>query len=310
VIDDGRGVSGLQELNAWPAIPYQPWRETRDTLHMYTQVIGKLRLALSPFEPQWAHVPLYVSSRGLTTSPIPVGLRTFDAEFDFIDHALVMRTSDGSTERRPLGGTVADFYQDVMRMLGRMRVDVAISVLPSEVADPIPFPEDRTHQTYDPQHAARFHHVLTMVDVVMKEHRARFRGRTTLVQFFWGTFDLALMRYSGRPAEPPPGAGVIARVGGDAEAICAGWWPGDERNPYPAFFAYAYPAPDGIASVSIQPPAAAWNSTAGEFLLPYDTARAADDPARALGDFLRSTYAGAAELMGWDPALTHVSAPT
>jgi hypothetical protein len=298
------------QLNDWPALPFEEWRETRDTLHMYTQVIGKLRLALSPFEPEWAHVPLYVSARGLTTSTIPVGLRTIDVEFDLVDHALVVRSSDGSIERRPLGGTVADFYQDVMDALQRMHVDVALSVLPSEVADPIPFPEDRTHHTYDAHHVAQFHRVLSMVDVVMKQHRARFRGRTTPVQFFWGTFDLALMRYSGRPVEPPPGAGVITRVGGDAETICAGWWPGDERIPYPAFFAYAYPAPDGIAGISIEPDAAAWNSTAGEFLLPYDSARIEADPTRAILDFLSSTYAGAATLLGWDSALTQVDPPT
>jgi hypothetical protein len=298
-----------QKLDNWPALPYEEWRLTRDTLHMYTQVIGKLRLALSPFEPQWANVPLYVTARGLTTSPIPIGLRTVDAEFDLIDHALVMRSSDGHLERRPLGGTVAEFYQDVMHALQRMRVDVAISVRPSEVADPIPFPDDRTHHTYEPQYAARFHRVLSMVDVVMREHRARFRGRTTPVQFFWGTFDLAVIRYSGRPANPPSGAGFIARVGGDAEAICAGWWPGDERVPDPAFFAYGYPAPDGIEQVSIQPRGAAWDSTVREFLLPYDAARSAADPRRAILDFFDSTYTAAAALLRWDSGLTRVSAP-
>jgi hypothetical protein len=193
--------------------------------------------------------------------------------------------------------------------LQRMHVDVAISVLPSEVADPIRFPDDRTHHTYDALQATQFHRALTMVDVVIKEHRARFRGRTTLVQFFWGTFDLALTRYSGRAADPQPGARTIARVGGDAEQICAGWWPGDERVPYPAFFAYAYPAPDGIEGVSIQPAGAAWNATIREFLLPYDTARSAADPRQAILDFLSSTYAGAAELLGWDHKLTQVSAP-
>ena len=214
--------------NDWPPLPYEEWRETRNTLHMYTQVIGKLRLALSPFEPEWAHVPLYVSARG----------------------------------------------------------------------------------TYDALQATQFHRALSMVDVVIKEHRARFRGRTTPVQFFWGTFDLALTRYSGRAADPQPGARTIARVGGDAEQICAGWWPGDERVPYPAFFAYAYPAPDGIEGVSIQPAGAAWNATIREFLLPYDTARSAADPRQAILDFLSSTYAGAAELLGWDHKLTQVSAPS
>jgi hypothetical protein len=295
--------------NQWPALPYEEWHETRDTLHMYTQVIGKLRLALSPFEPGWANVPLYVTARGLTTSPIPVGLAAIDAELDLIGHELVIRSSGGGIERRPLGGSVADFYHDVMGALQRLDVDVAISVLPSEVSNPIPFPDDRTHDTYDHQYATRFHRVLSMVDVTMKEHHARFRGRTTPVHFFWGTFDLALARFSGRPADPAPGAGVIARLSQDAEQICAGWWPGDERNRQPAFFAYGYPHADGIERVSVQPAGAAWNSGAGLFLLPYDAARSEADPERAVLDFLDSTYAGAAGLLGWDPDLTRVGAP-
>ena len=195
--------------SGWPELPYEEWRETKDTLHMYAQVIGKLRLALSPPEPQWAHVPLYLTARGLTTSPIPVGLRTIDAELDLLAHELVIRSSDGRVERRPLGGDVASFYADVMRMLQKIEVSVAISVVPSEVSDPIPFPDDHTHDTYVAKHARRFFEVLSMVDVVMKEHRAAFRGRTTQVQFFWGTFDLALTRYSGRAVEPPSGAGII-----------------------------------------------------------------------------------------------------
>lgn len=293
----------------WPAIPYEEWRATRDTLHMYTQVIGKLRLALSPFEAEWANVPLYVTARGLTTSPIPVGLRTIDAEFDLIDHVLLLRCSDGSAERRALGGTVADFYQDLMHTLRAMHVDVAISILPSEVANPIPFPDDHIHQTYEPAQAARFFRVLSMVDVIMKEHHAHFRGRTTPVQFFWGTFDLALTRYSGRLVAPAPGAGVIQRVSGDAEEICAGWWPGDERVPFPCFYAYAHPAPDGIDGISLAPSGATWNATAGEFLLPYDAARTTEDPRREILAFLDSTYAGAAALLGWDRGLTQVRTP-
>jgi len=294
----------------WPPLPYEDWRETRDTLHMYTQVVGKLRLALSPFEPEWANVPLYVTARGLTTSPLPVGLRTFDAELDLIDHVLVLRTSDGRVERRPLGGPVADFYREVMSALVRMHVGASISPLPSEVANPIPFPDDHSHATYEPSHVARFFHVLSMVDVVFKQHRAAFRGRTTPVQFFWGTFDLALVRYSGRPVMPPPGAGVISRFGGDAEEICAGWWPGDERVPFPAFYAYAFPKVVDIEQTTIAPGGAAWSADAGEFILPYDTARANSDPRQAILDFLRTTYAGAAALMGWDGDLTQVAVPT
>lgn len=302
-------MTELATLTDWPALPYEEWRPTRDTLHMYTQVIGKLRLALSPFEPQWGNVPLYVSARGLRTPPIPVDLRAFDAELDLIDHELVLRSNDGRVERRPLGGSVAEFYEDVMRALKRMDIDVAISVMPSEVPNPIPFPVDRTHETYDGGHAARFQQVLSRVDTVMREHRAHFRGRTSPVQFFWGTFDLALLRYSGKVVEVPVDAGVIMRYGGDAEGICGGWWPGDERSPNPQFFAYGYPSPQGIADARVLPSAAAWSATAGEFLLPYEAVRTDSDPRRAILDFYESTYGAAAELMGWDPELTKVNAP-
>jgi hypothetical protein len=295
-------------VDDWPALPYDEWRDTRDTLHMYTQVIGKLRLALSPYEPQWANVPLYLTARGLTTTPIPIGSRAFDAEFDLIDHALVLRTSEGGIERRPLGGAVADFYQDVMRALERLRIDVVISIVPSEVSDPIPFPEDRTHSTYEPAHANRFFRVLSLVDVLVKAHRAAFHGRTSPVQFFWGTFDLALIR-SGKPTAPPPDSGVIHRYGVDAEVICTGWWPGDERAPYPAFYAYGYPKPEGIERASILPAAARWSDSAGEFILPYEDVRTLPDPGQAIMGFLRTTYDSAAALMGWDAALIQLNAP-
>jgi Family of unknown function (DUF5996) len=293
----------------WPSLPYEEWRDTRDTLHMYTQVIGKLRLALSPFEPQWANVPLYLTARGLTTTPIPIGSRTLDAEFDLIDHTLVLRTSDGRIERRPLGGAVADFYQDVMRALARLDVDVAISVVPSEVPHPIPFPEDRTHSTYEPEHAARFFRVLSLVDVLARAYRARFHGRTSPVQFFWGTFDLALIRSGKSMAPPPPESGIIHHYGLDAEVICTGWWPGDERVPYPAFYAYGFPKPEGIEDrlAAIQPNAATWMG--GEFVLPYDAVRTLPDPRHAVLEFFRTTYDNAAALMGWDPELSQVSAP-
>jgi len=293
----------------WPVLPYGEWRATRDTLHMYTQVIGKLRLALSPFEPGWANVPLYVTARGLTTSPVPIGLRSFDAELDLHDHVLVLRTDDGRVERRPLGGPVADFYGDVMDALRRMQIDVSISVLPSEVPDPIPFPEDRTHATYDPAQVERFHRTLSIVDLVMKEHRAQFRGRTSPVHFFWGTFDLALTRYSGRLVEPLKVPNPIMHFGTDAELICAGWWPGDHRLASPAFFSYAFPAPPGIDSVQVRPPEAGWSSDAGEFLFPYHAALASPDPRRAIRDFLATSYDGAAALMGWNTDLTTFEQP-
>ena len=276
---------------------------------MYAQVIGKLRLALSPFEPGWANVPLYVTARGLTTSPLPIGLRSFDAELDLRDHVLLLRTGDGLVERRPLGGAVADFYADVMDALRRMHIDVSISVLPSEVPDPIPFPEDRTHATYDRAQVERFHRALSMVDLVMKEHRAQFRGRTSPVHFFWGTFDLALTRYSGKLVEPLPGPNPIMHFGTDAELICAGWWPGDHRLASPAFFSYAFPAPAGIDSMVVQPAEAAWSSKAGEFLFPYEAALASPDPRAAIREFLATTYDGAANLMGWNTDLITFEKP-
>ena len=284
-------------MDEWPALPYEQWRDTRDTLHMYTQVIGKVRLALSPLEPQWANVPLYVTARGLTTSPVPFGLRTVDAEFDLISHRLVLRTSDGGTERIELAPrAVADFYRDVLDALARLGVDVTISGSPSEVNDPIPFAVDRTHHSYDREQINRYFHILSQVDILLKEHRARFLGRTSPAQFFWGTFDLALTRYNGRPAEPH-GDNVIMRRSTDAEQICAGWWPGDERVSAPAFFAYAYPKPDGIERED------GWDDAIGEFLLPYEDVRTASDPRRALLDWLARTYGTAARLGGWNEDL-------
>ncbi len=298
-------------MDEWPALPYDDWRDTRDTLHMYTQVVGKIRLALSPFEPQWANVPLYVTARGLTTSPVPDGLRTFDAEFDFVDHRLVLRANDGGAEEIPLRPrAVADFYQDVMYALGRLGVDVTISPGPSEVPDPIPFAEDRVHHSYEPADARRFFHVLSQVDVILKEHRSRFTGKCPPVHFFWGSFDLVGGRFSGRPVTPPEGADTIMRYGADAEQICGGFWPGHPQFPRAAFFAYGYPKPEGIEAASIRPEGAGWNADIGEFLFPYDAMRAAPDPRRALLDFLESTYDACAQQMGWSPELTRVDAPS
>ncbi|HYW27499.1 MAG TPA: DUF5996 family protein [Terriglobales bacterium] len=296
-------------MDPWPELPYDMWRPTRDTLHMYTQVVGKLRLALSPFEPQWANVPLYLTARGLTTSPLPFGPLIFDAEFDFFGHHLVLRASDGREDRVPLGGPVAEFHDGVMAALRRMGIELGISEVPSEVNDPIPFPEDRVHRAYEPEQAHRFWQVLSRVDVVLKRHRARFRGRTTPVQFFWGTFDLAYSRFSGRPATPPPGAGTIMRYSEDAEQVCTGFWPGDEGTPYPAYYAYGYPRPEGVERAQLQPEAARWAEEAGLFVLPYDAARAAGDPAAAAEAFLSSTYDACAAGLGWSADLLVTDTP-
>ena len=291
-------------MEEWPALPYDEWRDTRDTLHMYTQVVGKIRLALSPFEPQWANVPLYVTARGLTTSPVPSGVGAFDVEFDLVDHRLVLRTSDGGVKQLPLRPrAVADFFADVMAAMARLGVDVTISPGPSEVPDPIPFAEDRTHHSYEPEQANRFLRVLSPVDVVLKEHRSRFNGKAPPVHFFWGSFDLVGARFSGRPATPPAGADTIARYGGDAEQICGGFWPGHPGFPSAAFFAYGYPKPDGIEDAPIRPAGAAWDAEIGEFVFSYDAMRAAPDPRRALLDFLESTYDACAQRLGWSPEL-------
>lgn len=298
-------------VDDWPALPYEEWRDTLDTLHMYSQVVGKLRLAQSPFEAEWANVALYVTSRGLTTSPVPHAAGTFDAEFDFIDHALVIRTNHGAAERIPLAGqAVADFYRQVMETLETQRMPVSITVVPQEVPDPVLFPEDHQHHTYDPAAARRFWEALTRVDVIFKRYRARFWGKTSPVHFFWGSFDLANTRFSGRPADPPPGAGTIMRYGEDAEQIAVGFWPGDQRMPYPAFFGYGYPQPAGCDGVVCRPDGAAWIQEAGLFVLKYDDARRAPDPAAAITEFIETTYEVCARLMGWPNDLVDHPRPT
>ena len=297
-------------MDEWPELPYEWWRPTRDTLHMYTQVIGKLRLALSPFEAEWANVPLYLTARGLTTSPVPSGSQTFDAELDFFDHLLALRTSDGRMARVPLQGAVADFYGAVMGALTDLGIPVTISKVPSEVPDPIAFPQDQVHRTYEPEQAHRFWRLLARIDVVMKQHRAQFRGKTSPVQFFWGTFDLANLRFSGRAASPPPGADAILRYAHDAEQICVGFWPGDQRTPFPAFFAYAFPKPSGIENARPRPEAARWVEEAGLFVLPYDAVRVAPDPAAVVLEFLTSTYDACAARLGWSADLVMTVAPS
>src|ERR1700690_2354774 len=216
----------------WPELAYREWRDTLDTLHMFTQIVGKVRLELAPDEPQWAQVPLYLTARGLSTSAMPWAEGTIDIEFYLIDHPLVIRASHGVVTRIPLAGrSVADFYVEAMAELERLGVHVSIYETPVEFENPIPFPDDVTHHTYDLDAVARFFDALSRVAVVMHEYRARFRGRTTPVHFFWGTFDLANTRYSGAPAEPPVDAASITLRSYDVEQITVGFWPGDARIP-------------------------------------------------------------------------------
>ncbi len=301
----------VKAAGAWPELPYAAWHATMDTLHMELQVIGKLRLALSPFEPQWANVPLYLTARGLTTTPMSSSGVTFEVQVDLLEHQVLVLTTAGASRRVPLTARpVAGFYEECMATLRSLGIAVEMSTLPSEVDNPIRFPEDFTHRAYDPIWATRFFQVLSGIDLVFKQHRANFRGRTTLVQFFWGTFDLALTRYSGRPAEPPPGAGRIYRLSGDAEVICVGFWPGNPKVPQPAFFGYPYPNLPGIEQESIRPSAAHWDSTLGEFLLAYDDVRRASSPEDAILEFSESVYEACARRAAWDPALVIARQPS
>lgn len=294
----------IAQVAEWPELPYDAWAPTLDTLHMKLQVIGKIRLALTRVEPQWANVPLYLTARGLTTSPMWSGQTGFAIDVDLIDHEVLVALNDGRLERVPLRARpVADFYQELMERLHRLEIDVPITTTPSEVSDPIPFPDDTVHKSYDPEWANRFWRLLARMDLVLKQHRGRFRGRTSPVSFWWGTFDLSLARYSGRPVTPPADAGIIRRVGGDAEQICIGFWPGNRELRQPALFAYAYPSPPGIEETALRPEAARWNPNLGEFILLYEDVRRSRDPRQAILDFAESTFKAGAARQEWDPAL-------
>ena len=288
----------------WPALPYSAWKDTLATLHMNLQIVGKVRLSLTPFEPQWANVPLYLTARGLTTTSMAHGDLIFQIDVDLIDHQVVIQTVRGETRRVALTARpVADFFTDFMSNLKALGIETRFKPRPDEVADPIPFAEDTIHSAYEPEWANRFWRVLSQVDLVLKEHRSRYRGRTTPVHFFWGSFDLANTRYSGRAVDPPPGARLLERVGGDAEQICAGFWPGHERFPHAALFAYTYPKPAGIERQAIAPAEASWSAELGEFALLYDDVRNSDSPREAILRFCESTFAAGARLTGWDPGL-------
>jgi len=287
---------------AWPPLPYEAWRESKATLHMFTQVLGKLRLARSPVEPEWQHVPLYVTASGLTTGPVPASDRSFEAAVDLLGHRFTVRTSTGDVVGFGLVGcSVARFYEQVLEALDHVDVRAEINPKPQEVPDPIPFPED-DRAAYDPVWVPRFHVALTSVERVLQRFRASFRGRHTRVQFFWGTFDLNYVRFSGRPATPAPGAGVISRPSMDAEQFFCGFWPGDERKPEPAFFAYAYPHPDGLEDASVEP--GAWDPAMGEHILVYEAVRLRDDGEEQLLGFLERAYQSVAQRASWPPELT------
>jgi uncharacterized protein DUF5996 len=268
---------------------------------MWMQIVGKIKLKLMPRVNHWWEVTFSLTSRGLTTTPIPFGERTFDATFDFIDHALIFQTSEGQTERIPLRPqSVADFYHDVMATLQRLAIDVRIWTMPSEVEAPIRFEEDRQHESYDAAYAHRFWRVLLRVDLILKEFRARFIGKASPVHFFWGGFDLAVTRFSGRRAPIAEGADVITREGYSHEVSSCGFWAGSGSLTGPAFFSYAAPEPPGFRDAPIRPPQAFYSAEFNNFLLMYDEVRAAADPRTMVQEFLQSTYEAAAILGHWD----------
>jgi hypothetical protein len=293
---------GQRETNElWPSLPYEAWSETRHTLHLWTQIVGKVRLALSPQLNHWWQVPLYITSRGMTTSPIPYRRASFEVVFDFIDHNLIILTSDGTIKSLPLlPRSVAEFYHEFMLSLQSLGIQVTINTRPNEVKNPIAFDQDQIHASYDPMYVNRFWHILLQVDQNFQVFRTHFTGKCSPVHFFWGSFDLAVTRFSGRRAPEKEGADRITREAYSHEVISCGFWPGDETFKVPAFYSYTLPAPAGLAKAALQPDFAFFNPEMGEFFLKYDDMRSADSPEEVLQKFLQTTYEAGANLAHWD----------
>jgi len=302
------GSTSQTPEDAWPELNWPDWQDTGDTLHRWTQVVGKVRMALSPMVNHWWQVALYVTSRGLTTSPAPYGAGSFDVTFDFIDHVLLIETSNGARERFALTAmSVAAFHSEFFASLRRLGIDVHIWTMPSEILDAVPFQEDYSHASYDAAAAQRFWHVLVQCHRVFSAFRSRFVGKASPVHFFWGSFDLAVTRFSGRPAPPHPGvapnlANWVMREAYSHEVSSCGFWPGNGGYGRPAFYSYAYPEPPNFAGARIETAGAFYDPQLKEFVLPYQAVREAPDPARALMGFLQQTYAAAADGAGWDRA--------
>jgi len=290
----------------WPELPTAAWRESYATLHLWTQIVGKIRLARAPWLNHSWHVTLYVTARGLTTSPIPDGVRTFQIDFDFNDHLVRISTSDGAARQLALAGqSVASFYTAIMADLTDLGIHIAIDEMPNELPEPIRFSQDHQHASYDPDAVRRFFQILVNADRVFRQFRTGFLGKASPVHFFWGSFDLAVTRFSGRRAPRHPG-GVphlpddVACEAYSHEESSAGFWPGSGAIDYPAFYSYAYPEPSGFRTAKVRPGAAFFSEAVGEFILPYDAVRTAADPDTALLDFLQSTYEAAAIAAKWD----------
>jgi hypothetical protein len=301
-----RGRMSNARTTPWPELPTAAWRETYATLHLWTQIVGKIRLAREPWLNHSWHVTLYVTGRGLTTSPIPDGVRTFQIDFDFIDHHLRISTSDGATRQFALAGkSVASFYSAVMADLAELGIHIAIDEMPNELPEPIRFSQDNLHASYDPHAVRRFFQILVNADRVFKQFRTGFLGKASPVHFFWGSFDLAVTRFSGRRAPRHPGgvphlSDEVACEAYSHEESSAGFWPGSGAIDYPAFYCYAYPEPAGFRTTRVRPDAAFFSEALGEFILPYDAVRTAPQPEQALLEFLQSTYEAAANAAKWD----------
>jgi Family of unknown function (DUF5996) len=298
----------VSQLEHWPDLPLAEWADTCATLHLWTQVVGKIRLAHAPLINHWWQVPLYVTSRGLTTSAMAYGSRSFQLDFDFLEHNLIIQTSDGATAKIALAPrTVADFYAEVMSRLRELGLETRVWTMPVEIADAIPFDQDRDHASYDPEYAQRFWRILVQADRVCTLFRSRFLGKVSPVHFFWGSFDLAVSRFSGRAAptltsnSPNLGAWVMQEAYSHEVSSC-GFWPGNGGFGQAAFYSYAYPEPPGFSEVPVRPDAAHYDPDLGQFILPYDAVRRASSPDDDLIDFLQTTYAAAADNAHWDRA--------
>lgn len=297
-------------MTSWPALPLAEWEETYATLHRWMQIVGKTRLALAPMQNHWWNVTFYLSARGLSTSAIPYTAGSFEIEFDFVDHALIVKTSEGGMHTTPLVPTsVAQFYRAYVITLRALGIEARIWPVPVEMADTMPFTEDLVHSAYDPDAAQRCWRILAQTDRLLKQFRGRFVGKSSPSHFWWGSFDLACTRFSGRRAPPHPGgipnlADRVTRESYSHECISAGWWPGSIGGAIaePAFYAYAYPEPAGCPDAKIRPRAARYEMAMREWILPYEAVRAAQDPDALLLDFLQSTYEAAAGLGAWDRA--------
>lgn len=285
----------------WPSLPLASWKDTCATLHMWTQIVGKVRLALTPLVNHWWNVPLYVTSRGLTTSTIPYRNMPFEIWFDFIDHQLVLQTSSGLRKSLPLAPrSVADFYQDFMRMLHSSGIEVKIWRMPVEIPNPIPFDQDRVHASYDPEAVRKFWQILLSVQCVFDDFRSQFIGKCSPVHFFWGSFDLAVTRFSGRPAPARPGADRITQEAYSHEVSSVGFWPGTGDMTGPAFYSYAAPEPEGFRNAPVRPEIARYDTQLNEFILMYDDIRTTASPGATLLEFCQTTYEAVATLAKWD----------